>query len=183
MNQGEASVVDLGPATFAGVELLQPSHSEDLRLARLEALQDSPDAFVATLDQEKQRSDSDWIDVAAATTWAVAREGAKVVGIASMTAADPAAPTVHFIESVWVHPERRRRGLGRRMLLELEVRARAIGAEFLQLWVLETNGSAYDAYVNLAFEEPQPEVVQDSPKTRDDGEGFVQERLMVKRLG
>lgn len=58
--------------------------------------------------------------------------------------------------------------------------ARASGAECLQLWVLETNDSAYDAYLKLDFY-PVPDREQDSWKPRRDGT-FVRERLMVKPL-
>ena len=90
------------------------------------------------------------------------------------------APQERFIESVWVTPEHRRRGLVRKMLSRLESEARADEVDYLKLWVLETNDSAYDAYVKLDFSEV-PEMMQDSWKPQGDGT-WVQERLMVKPL-
>jgi ribosomal protein S18 acetylase RimI-like enzyme len=162
------------------IDLLGPGDWPVLRCARLAALRDSPDAFVATLAAEVERTQEEWIASIASSTWAVARDVGESVGIACLTAANPEAPRERFVESVWVKPEHRRQGLVRRMLGRLEAEARAEGAEYLQLWVLETNDSAYDAYLKLDFY-PVPDAVQNSSKPRGDGK-FVQERLMVKAL-
>jgi ribosomal protein S18 acetylase RimI-like enzyme len=111
--------------------------------------------------------------------WVVARHGDEVAGIARLVTT-AGAPKEWFIESVWVTPEHRRKGLVREMLWRLEVKAHAEGAEYLQLWVLESNESSYDAYLKLDFY-PVPDRVQDSWKALDDG-SFVQECLMVKPL-
>lgn len=155
------------------IDLLRPGEWQDLRFVRLAALTDSPDAFVANLAKETMRRPEEWIDEIRRSTWAVARHLGNVVGIASLT-------HEHFIESVWVNCQYRQRGLGQRMLQELEMKARVAGAECLQLWVLEDNLAAYDAYIKLSFSEV-PEREQPSEKLRSDGTP-VQERLMVKPL-
>jgi ribosomal protein S18 acetylase RimI-like enzyme len=163
------------------IDLLGPGEWWDLKSARLAALQDSSDAFVADLADEKRRTRDEWIASINRSTWAVARHVRKIVGIARLTATDSNGPAQeHFIESVWVGPRYRQNGVVRRMLHRLEKQARNDGVELLQLWVLETNDSAYDAYLKLDFH-PVSDRVQDSSKPRGDGT-FVQERLMVKPL-
>ena len=66
------------------------------------------------------------------------------------------------------------------MLRELEDRARLDGAEEVQLWVLDTNQSAADAYLKLGFDWV-PSREQNSPKHWADGTP-VGERLMIKPL-
>lgn len=162
------------------VALLSPDDWEVLKSARLEALGNAPDAFVASLASERKRTPSDWMIAVAASTWVVARAGDQVVGLACMTAPDPLTPGVRFIESVWVTPERRRRGLVRRMLERLEARALAERAYRLQLWVLATNTLAYDAYIKLDFE-PMPDMTQRSGKKASNGEPVL-EIPMIKPL-
>jgi ribosomal protein S18 acetylase RimI-like enzyme len=163
------------------IDLLRPGDWQVLRSARLAALLDSPDAFVATLAAEVERTQDEWIASIESSTWAVARDGDEIVGVACLAAAVARARKKRFIESVWVMPKHRRQGLVRKMLWRLETEARAEGAKLLQLWVLETNDPAYDAYIKLDFY-PVPDAVQDSWKPCGDGTAFVQERLMVKSL-
>jgi GNAT superfamily N-acetyltransferase len=160
--------------------LLGPDDWHDLRTARLSALRDSPHAFVAALADEMVGTPDDWKARIAGSVWAGAWEDGHVVGIACLSAPELSAPTKPFIESVWVTPGRRRKGLSRKMLERLETTALAAGATHLQLWVLETNYAAIDVYLKLAFEE-RPERMHDSEKPSGDGT-FVQERLMVKQL-
>jgi ribosomal protein S18 acetylase RimI-like enzyme len=175
MNRSRASEREADRCMPLEINLLDPRDWPVLRSVRLAALRDSPGAFVATLAVESERTSEEWIASIERSTWVVARNGNEVVGIACLTAAEPHAPRERFIESVWVTPQHRRRGLVRRMLQRLEDKARADGADYLQLWVLETNESAYDAYLKLDFY-AVPDTTQDSSKSRDDG-SFVQERF------
>jgi ribosomal protein S18 acetylase RimI-like enzyme len=181
MNQAAgASAVEAARWAPVEIDLLGPGDWQVLRSACLAALLDSPEAFVATVAAEARRTSAEWIASLESSTWAVARDVEGIVGIACLVAAVADARKEHFIESVWVTPEHRRQGLVRKMLRRLETEARAQGAEYLQLWVLETNDAAYDAYLKLDFD-PVPDKMQDSSKRRGDGT-FVQERLMVKPL-
>ena len=187
-----AGVASLESAACApvGIDLLSPGEWPALRSARLAALRDSPEAFVAILAVEEKRASEEWVASLTSSFWVVARNDGAVVGIACLAAKDLAAPEKRFIESVWVDPRYRgqngRRKLNspqslvRQMLHKLEWCARAEGAKRLQLWVLRDNESAIDAYLKLGFD-PVPDSEQDSPKLQSDGT-FVQERLMIKPL-
>lgn len=178
MNQAGASVTEreIQRCTRVNIDLLGPADWPILRSARLAALHDSPDAFVATLAAEARRTPDEWIASIKSSTWAVARDGVEVLGLACLAAPVSGARHAHFIESVWVRPVHRRQGLVRKMLQRLEGEARAEDVDYLQLWVLETNELAPDAYRKLDFHPSVPDVLQDSMKPG------VRERLMVKQL-
>jgi ribosomal protein S18 acetylase RimI-like enzyme len=179
MNPLPASAPESERCSSVKIRLLASADWQDLRSARLAALKDSPDAFTATLADEMARKPADWRARIERSVWAGAWENGHVVGIACLSAAEPEEPTRWFIESVWVTPRHRRQGLVRRMLHKLERPARVAGATHLQLWVLDTNYAAVDAYLKLDFQ-LEPERVHNSTKPCEDG--FVQEHLMVKPL-
>ncbi len=158
---------------------LEPADWRHLRAMRLAALQDAPEAFVTTYVVERRRRRREWVALLTGSRWVVARQGDEIVGIACLAAPDDEGPKKRFIESVWVKPGRRRRGLVRRMVKELEGWARGEGAEALQLWVLDTNETAADAYVKLGF--GWADRVQGSPKLWPDRTP-VKERLMVRPI-
>ena len=178
----DASADEADRCTPVEIDLLDdPREWLSLKAARLEALEDSPEAFVTTPAEEERRTPSEWMASIRWSTWAIARDEGAIVGIACLTAATESDDKrARFIESVWVAPEHRRKGLVRRMLWRLEREARAADAEYLKLWVLKTNDLAYNAYLKLDFSE-MPDKAQDSWKPQGDG-NFVQERLMVKPL-
>jgi len=60
------------------------------------------------------------------------------------------APATARIRKVFVHPELARRGLGRRMVLDAEARARAAGIEH---FVVRANVNAVPLYRSLGYEE------------------------------
>jgi ribosomal protein S18 acetylase RimI-like enzyme len=72
------------------------------------------------------------------------------VGCARLVA-DANLPDARYIESVWVHPDFRRRGIVRTMVGRLEELAQEAGAQELRVWVLDTNSAAWDAYLKLGF--------------------------------
>lgn len=162
------------------IDLVRVDDWSMLQSTRLAALRDSPDAFVATVATEAGRTREEWMASIRSSTWVIARDGDEAVGIACRSGAVSVPWQDRFIESVWVTPLCRRQRLVRKMLCRLEEEARAEKAEYLQLWVLETNDQAYDAYLKLGFH-PVPDSLQDSWKVQADGK-VVRERLMLKPL-
>ena len=133
------------------LQLLTSSDWRLLKVARLQALCDSPHAFISHYDDESGLSDLEWQRLLESATWIVAEEAEKVVGLAA-SVGEPALPWERHIESTWVSPTHRRRGVFRAMLSALVELERRKGVTDLLLWVLHDNHGAERAYELLGFE-------------------------------
>jgi ribosomal protein S18 acetylase RimI-like enzyme len=136
--------------TTLNLYLLTPADWWLLRRARLEALLDSPQAFTSSYRQEARWSEAEWRRMSNAAQWIVAHEAGKVIGLAKSVRA-PDKPTMRHVESVWVAPTYRRRGVLRTLLQALVEIERRMGVTDLMLWVLEDNYNAQRAYEALGF--------------------------------
>jgi ribosomal protein S18 acetylase RimI-like enzyme len=133
------------------LQLLSSVDWQILKAARLRALQDSPHAFMSRYDDELRLSDWEWRRMFDASTWVVARDADGVVGLAR-SVGDPTRPWTRHVESIWVAPTHRRRGVFRGLLYALAEVEREMGVTELVLWVLEDNHDAQRAYETLGFE-------------------------------
>jgi GNAT superfamily N-acetyltransferase len=137
--------------TTLSLHLLTPADWWLLRKARLEALLDSPQAFTSSYRQEVGWREAEWRRVVDAATWIVAREGGTVIGLAR-SIGEPDLPATRHVESVWVAPTHRRRGVFRALMHALAETERRMGVTQLMLWVIEDNHDARSAYDALGFE-------------------------------
>jgi ribosomal protein S18 acetylase RimI-like enzyme len=133
------------------LQLLGPTDWWILRAARLEALLDSPDAFTSSYAHELEWGEWEWQQVFDAATWVVARDVESVIGMAR-SVIEPEQPEARHVESAWVAPKHRRRGVFRTLLHALAEMHRQTGVTDLMLWVLEDNNEAWGAYEALGFE-------------------------------
>ena len=133
------------------LDLLTPLDWRVLRSARLYALLDSPDAFTSSYARELAWGELEWQRVLHAATWIVARDAQNVIGLAK-SASEPGRPATRYVESAWVAPTHRRRGVLRALLRRLAEIHRQMGVTELMLWVLEGNHDAQRAYQVLGFE-------------------------------
>ena len=122
-----------------------------LKQARLEALQESPHAFMSRYERERQWTESDWRRMFQDATWIIVREATDIVGIAR-SVVEPEQPQVRYLESIWVAPARRRCGAFRCMVHGLAEIERRSGVTDLLLWVMEDNHPARRAYRSLGFQ-------------------------------
>jgi ribosomal protein S18 acetylase RimI-like enzyme len=141
-----------------------------LQDAMLEAICTSPESFLMTEEDAKARPLDYWIEEIRSSTWAVAQQNGQVVGIVagkrpdSDTDAEDEAIT-RYIESVWIDPDLRGRGLGERLIKYL------LGVEYqnnrhvrhFRLWVFVTNSNAISLYERMGFT-PTPEVNESEDK-------------------
>jgi ribosomal protein S18 acetylase RimI-like enzyme len=140
------------------LQLLTPADWRLLRAARLEALRDSPHAFMSSYARESGWCESEWRSQFDAATWIIARETQDVIGLAR-SACEPEQDSKRNLESIWVAPKHRGRGVFRRLLQTLTQIEQEMGVTDLLLWVLEDNHVARRAYEALGFEwtgESQP---------------------------
>jgi ribosomal protein S18 acetylase RimI-like enzyme len=132
------------------IRMLAPADWRVLRDTRLRALRDSPRAFTAQYQLERRWSEHQWRQRCRAATWVVALEHGAVIGIAGLVNDHPEES--EHVESIWVAPSHRRRGVSRRMLDTMVDLARRAGLAELLLWVLEDNQLAWCIYTHLGFE-------------------------------
>jgi ribosomal protein S18 acetylase RimI-like enzyme len=132
------------------IRLLGPADWRILRDARLRALIDSPGAFTSHYHLERRWSEHQWRQRFRAATWVVALERGTVIGIAGLVNDHPEEP--EHVESIWVDPTHRCRGVSRSLLDTMVELARRAGLTELLLWVLEENLLARRIYARLGFE-------------------------------
>jgi len=133
------------------LDLLTPQDWRVLRAARLYALLDSPCAFTSSYAHESTWGELEWQRVLHAATWIVARDAQNVIGLAK-SVSEPGRPSSRYVESAWVAPTHRRRGVLRALLHRLAEIDRQMGVTEQMLWVLEDNHDAQCAYQVLGFE-------------------------------
>jgi ribosomal protein S18 acetylase RimI-like enzyme len=133
------------------LELLTPRDWRLLRGARLQALLDSPQAFTSSYARELAWTEPDWRRMVHNANWIIARESEKVIGLGK-SVGEPGRRAARYVESVWVAPTHRRRGVFRCLLHALAEIERQVGVTDLLLWVLEDNYDAQRAYQALGFE-------------------------------
>jgi ribosomal protein S18 acetylase RimI-like enzyme len=130
--------------------LLEPADWRLLRDTRLRALSDSPGAFVSRYRRECRMSDECWRQRLHTVAWVAAREhGRDVIGMAGLIGDHPEEP--EHVESIWVAPTRRNRGVFRSVLARVAEIARDAQLSDLWLWVLEDNPLAWRVYVRSGF--------------------------------
>jgi ribosomal protein S18 acetylase RimI-like enzyme len=130
---------------------LTPADWRVLREARLEALLDSPHAFISSHACESEWGELEWRRLFDAATWVVVRETEKVIGLAR-SVGEPKRPKVRHLESIWTAPTHRQRGVFRGLLRAVAEIERRNGVKHLMLWVFEDNHEAQRAYRALGFE-------------------------------
>jgi predicted GNAT family acetyltransferase len=132
------------------VRLLGPRDWLHLRSVRLRALAESPTAFARDYRQEARWSRRDWLATFEAATWITASyAGAdQIIGLARTTRETHRSLN---IESVWVEPSFRGRGICRRLFEAIIAHERHIGVDELRMWVFRTNDIAHRAYARLGF--------------------------------
>src|SRR5262245_46446708 len=118
------------------LQLLTPGDWPLLRDARLEALRESPHAFLSSHTREAGWTEAQWRRAFDTTTWILAHSAGTVIGLAG-SVREPGRPSRPHIESVWVAPEHRRRGVSRALVGSLVEIEHEKGVTDLRLWVLE----------------------------------------------
>lgn len=114
---------------------------ETYRSIRLTALQESPDAFVATHADEEERPESFWRERMARSRRLAATVGKEVVGVVSVGEAQE-ADNAGELFGLWVRPEKRGTGVATELVKAAAAAALAAGKSQLYYWVGTDNGRA-----------------------------------------
>ena len=113
---------------------------ERYRAVRLTALQESPQAFVATHGEEAAEPEEFWRNRMQRSTRLLAEREGVALGIASVGAADD--PGVAQLFGLWVHPDARGTGVATELVRAGARAAAAAGNRQLLYWVGTENGRA-----------------------------------------
>jgi ribosomal protein S18 acetylase RimI-like enzyme len=172
------------PRTAASEKLIR-ADAPRLQAAMRAAVSTSPEAFFTTLADLDARPAGCWEREIRTSSWAVLEAGDAVVGIAAAKRPDPVADSGHdpararFIESVWIDPGLRRRGLGERLVSYLIETQRGRGIEWFLLWVFPANLGAIQFYERLGF----TRTGQLKPYTRDEQGSWGLEVQYARQFG
>ncbi len=138
---------------------IRPDDVDRYRDVRLRALEDSPSAFVTTLEEALRFPDEVWQTRAndAATGpdstlyLAVDQSGQDIGMVASIRNA--VEPSTAELISMWVAPGARGSGAGAALVLQVIDWASESGYRNIELWVVRGNDSAERLYRKLGFTE------------------------------
>lgn len=148
------------------VRLLSPKDWRVARDTRLAALRDTPHLFLPKRPPESTWTEDLWRSSCVTSQWAVAQVGRSVVGLAQLTRSGMGP----HLESIWTHPDYRRRGIASQLVRQLVELARARGSRTVFVWVIVPNPAAFKLYESLGFEPThERHLLEDL--------GYVEERL------
>jgi ribosomal protein S18 acetylase RimI-like enzyme len=140
-----------GILAHVSARLLQEGDWRRLRQVRLAALQESPQSFLSTYEEEAVWTDAQWRSEAARGWWLVDMDRGRSVAMLGATPESDIAASERYLSYLWVAPDHRRRGLGKQLVADMLDRLRAAGVPRAWLWVLGGNLAARRLYEGLGF--------------------------------
>jgi len=120
-----------------------------LKQLRLDAVQDSPDAFSTTLEAMESWPDANWCQQVVNLPTYVAMIGSRDVGIARVEVKE--STTDAYLISMWVSPTERGRRVGENLVEAVAGWARDTGFARLLLNVVDDNAAAIALYERINF--------------------------------
>lgn len=125
------------------VRVLAEDEWQTYKSVRLHALRESPEAFVASAQEEEEFEDEVWQDRLERSQRLLAEENGDVIGVASVgSGRRTKVDTAGELFGLWVRPDRRGAGVARRLLEKAAAVARESGLKQLVYWVGTDNGRA-----------------------------------------
>lgn len=116
---------------------------EIFKTLRLRALQEDPEAFVASYEEESQHTDEVWQERMSQATRIGAKQGSDWVALASVGDEDTRDDDdLGEVYGIWVTPSLRGEGVARRLMEHAEQVGRNAGYSHLAYWVNTDNGRA-----------------------------------------
>jgi ribosomal protein S18 acetylase RimI-like enzyme len=138
------------------VRRIVASDAERIKAIRLRSLRSDPSSFASTFAKEAAYPDEQWIDWATGdaegeeTATMLALQGQDAVGLVAAYRDEDDRALYHVI-AMWVAPERRRSGLGRRLLTAIEEWIACAGGTTVQLDVADTAKEAVSLYASTGY--------------------------------
>ncbi|HKJ12086.1 MAG TPA: GNAT family N-acetyltransferase [Ornithinimicrobium sp.] len=114
----------------------------EYRRTRLRALKESPEAFVASAEEEAEYGDERWRDRMRRSHRLLAQRDGDPLGVVSVGSEHTADESVGELFGLWVSPDARGTGVARRLLEAAARTARESQMRHLVYWVGTDNGRA-----------------------------------------
>ncbi|HET8614798.1 MAG TPA: GNAT family N-acetyltransferase [Actinomycetales bacterium] len=131
------------------VRALEGDDWQAFRQIRLAALQDAPDAFASSYDEEQEYDEDFWRLRLARSSRLLACLDDEPVGIVSVGDAEDEGVAELF--GMWVVPQQRGRGVAWQLTEAAAEHARRQGRRALRLWVSTDNGRAVAFFSSYGF--------------------------------
>ncbi len=124
------------------VRRLAEADWDEYRQTRLRALKESPEAFVASSEEETDYPEERWRDRMRRSQRLLAEREGQAMGVASVGSEYTVDESVGELFGLWVSPEARGSGVARRLLEAAAKTARESEMKHLVYWVGTDNGRA-----------------------------------------
>ncbi|GAA4877638.1 GNAT family N-acetyltransferase [Serinicoccus chungangensis] len=165
------------------VRVLGPDDWSSYKDVRLRALRESPEAFVASAEEEEAFPDDRWQERMERSRRVLAYDGDEVVGVVSVgTGHRTNIPGAGELFGLWVAPARRGTGVARRLLEKAAKVGREIGLRQLVYWVGTDNGRAVAFASSFGFR-PTDDRRPMRIRGVDEEDAESEEMMMVYPLG
>jgi ribosomal protein S18 acetylase RimI-like enzyme len=132
------------------VRVLQEDDWHAYRQVRLAALQESPEAYLATYAEEATRPEQYWRKCMVQAHRLLAVRDGEPIGVASVEMIE-GAPQSADVYDLWVTPEARNSGVASRLVQIAVDQAIQDGCTELYYWVSTENGRAIGFAINAGF--------------------------------
>jgi GNAT superfamily N-acetyltransferase len=132
------------------VRVLHEDDWRDYRAVRRAALQESPQAFLATYAEEATQPEQYWRNCMVRAHRLLAELDGAAVGVASVEMIKGAPHSADF-HDLWVTPEARNTGVASRLVQAAAAQATRDGCTKLYYWVSTENGRAIEFAINAGF--------------------------------
>lgn len=166
------------PMTDIAVRNLSEQDWQDYRETRLAALRESPEAFVATLEQEQDYPEERWRERMNRARRLLAESDGAAVGVVSIGVLDDAENTAELF-GLWVDPNWRGRGVAAKLVTAGAAEAAQDGFGQLAYWVGTDNGRGVAFASGFGFRPTG----RRRPMRVQNGDGDEEEIAMVLALG
>lgn len=127
-----------------------------MRQSRLEALADSPRAFLGSLAEESSYREHEWRQTFDSASWHGYFAEDELVGIARSVSYTQ-HPDERYVESFWVREKHRHEHVARPILESIIAEALSEGRRFIRLSVLRGNTDVVETLRHLGFATQVPE--------------------------
>ncbi|MGB3828014.1 MAG: GNAT family N-acetyltransferase [Ornithinimicrobium sp.] len=168
--------------TEISVRRLAEEDWDEYRQTRLRALKESPEAFVASAEEEAEYPEDRWRDRMRRSQRLLAERESQAMGVVSVGSENTADDTVGELFGLWVSPDARGTGVARRLLEAAARTARESQMKHLVYWVGTDNGRAVAFASSFGFrptDNRRPMLIRGADVEEEDAE----EMAMVLPLG